>query len=122
MKGRAGKTPDAGASQTPLKQGPAKKLDEGLLSRASQEILAYTRENQPLLDRAERYGSRSRRLLEDGTESETAANKAERAWDELMAGLAALRVSFMDRNGEDRERAGAAFDHESRNIFPGQSA
>lgn len=102
--------------------GTPARLDAGLISKASQEILAYVRQNQPLLDRAERYGNRAERLSESGATSESASNKAERARQEILAGLAALRESFVERNGSNTEKAAAAFDHESRNALPDLAA
>lgn len=81
--------------------------DGRLVSAAEREILDYERQNRVLFERAERYDTKSERLLESGTPSEIARNRAERARQEIAAGLQALRASFVRRNGEGAE---AAFD------------
>lgn len=111
--------PDDGGRDEKSRAAPpasgAAKLDGTLLSKAADEVMSYASRNQPLFQRAERYGQRAERLSGEGASSETASNKAVRAREEILAGLAALRASFVNRNGEG---AGAAFDHESEGVVP----
>jgi hypothetical protein len=48
------------------------------------------------VDRATRLGEKARRLEASGTPSESARNRASRAREELDAGLAALKASFVE--------------------------
>ncbi|MGI8650732.1 MAG: hypothetical protein ACR2KW_10200 [Rubrobacter sp.] len=115
---RRDRKPEDDRSEAPARQPDAtasKPLDEALLSKAAQEILTYTRRNQPLFDRAERYGRRAERLSGEGTSSDTARNKAERSRQEILTGFSALRAAFIDENGTG---AGAAFDRESEGVIP----
>ncbi|MBD0358288.1 MAG: hypothetical protein ICV34_03450, partial [Rubrobacter sp.] len=57
--------------------------------------------------RALRLGEKAERLEEDGTPSESARNKAERACEEVVTGLAALRASFVEAT---KQKGGRVFD------------
>ena len=68
--------------------------DPALRSRAASVIGEYARAHATLFERAERLGEKAERLEKDGTPSESARNRAERARREVEAGLDALRASF----------------------------
>ncbi|MDP9454915.1 MAG: hypothetical protein CYG60_07275 [Actinobacteria bacterium] len=71
-------------------------------------IRDYLRSQATNLERAERLGERAARLEKAGIPSESARNRAERAREEVMAGLATLRGRFVEAAGN---RDGArAFD------------
>ncbi len=71
-------------------------------------VREYLRSQTTNLERAERLGERAERLEKEGIPSESARNRAERAREEVMAGLAALRRRFVEAAGS---RDGArAFD------------
>ena len=69
-------------------------------------IRDYLRSQAPNLERAERLGERAERLEKEGIPSESARNRAERAREEVKAGLAALRGRFVRAAGsKDGARA-----------------
>ncbi len=70
-----------------------------LESRASGMIREYLRSQAANLERAERLGERAERLEKAGIPSESARNRAERAREEVMAGLSALRHRFVEAAG-----------------------
>ena len=53
-------------------------------------------------ERAVRLGEKAERLEKAGTPSESARNRAERAREEVVAGLAALRASFVGATEKGR--------------------
>ena len=59
----------------------------------------YLRSQATNLERAERLGERAERLEKAGIPSESARNRAERAREEVMAGLSMLRRRFVDATG-----------------------
>ncbi len=75
----------------------------------------YAGEHVTLVERAERLAARARRLQEQGTPSESANNRAARAREEVEAGLAALRDTFVASEGQV---GGDAFDREVGRLFP----
>ncbi len=77
--------------------------------RAARILREYLGAHAANLERAVRLGEKAERLEEAGTPSESARNRAERAHGEVVAGLANLRVSFIEAAGE-REGAHATFD------------
>jgi len=85
---------DAGAVLTP-----------GLEARAERTVREHLNAYAENFERAVRLGEKAERL-EAGTPSESARNRAERAREEAVAGLAALRASFV---GATR-KGGHAFD------------
>jgi cobalamin biosynthesis Mg chelatase CobN len=70
-----------------------------LESRAARLVREYLRSQATNLERAERLGERAERLEKAGIPSESARNRAERARDEVMVGLAALRGRFVEAAG-----------------------
>ena len=62
-------------------------------------IREYLRTQATNLERAERLGERAERLEEAGIPSESARNRAERAREEVAAGLVALRRRFTQAVG-----------------------
>jgi hypothetical protein len=70
-----------------------------LESRASGMIREYLRLQATNLERAERLGERAERLEKAGIPSESARNRAERAREEVMTGLSALRRRFVEAAG-----------------------
>jgi hypothetical protein len=86
-----------------------------LASRAGTLIGRHAGEHATLFERAERLTARARRLEEQGTPSESANNRAVRAREEVEAGLAALRGTFVASEGW---AGGEAFDWEVGRRFP----
>jgi hypothetical protein len=89
-------------------------VDAGLHSEAASAIQGYAEAHAALFERAARLRERAERLEREGTPSESARNRAERARREVVEGLAALRASFADG---DRERV-RAFDREAGLRYP----
>jgi len=79
---------DAGAVLTP-----------GLEARAERTVREHLNTHAENFERVVRLGEKAERLEEAGTPSESARNRAERARREVVAGLAALRVSFVEATG-----------------------
>src|SRR5215213_2482291 len=77
---------------------------EGRAERILREHLGTQAES---FERALRLGEKAERLEEDGTPSESARNKAERACEEVVTGLAALRASFVEAT---KQKGGRVFD------------
>jgi hypothetical protein len=90
--------------------------DPALRSRAASVIQEYADAHATLIERAVRLGQKAERLEKEGTPSESARNRAERARREVRAGLAALRASFAaSARGRDGWRA---FDREVERRYP----
>ncbi|MDX6381171.1 MAG: hypothetical protein QOI57_2195 [Rubrobacteraceae bacterium] len=84
--------------------------------RAVQSLREYLDAHAANLERAVRLGEKAERLDKAGIPSESARNRAERAHGEVVAGLGALRASFVEAAGE---REGAhAFDHAVKLLCP----
>jgi hypothetical protein len=83
-----------------------------LRSRAASVIREYAHVHATLFERAERLREKAERLEKDGTPSESARNRAERARREVETGLDALRASFA--TSEERR----AFDREVERRYP----
>ena len=62
-------------------------------------VREYLRSQATNLERAERLGDRAARLEGAGIPSESARNRAERAREEVIAGLSALRRRFVEAAG-----------------------
>jgi hypothetical protein len=90
--------------------------DPALLLRAASEIREFAETHAGLFERAERLGAKAMRLERDGTPSESARNRAERARQEIEAHLVALRASFTTSTGEREGRR--AFDREVERRYP----
>ena len=90
--------------------------DPAVASRAGDAVGRYAGEHAAILERAERLATKARRLDEAGTPSESANNRAVRAWAEVEAGLTALRGRLVASDGEE---GGEAFDREVGRRFPG---
>ena len=67
------------------------------------------------LERAARLAEKAVRLERDGTPSDSARNRAERARGEVVAGLAALRARFVEAAGG---RGAGAFDRVVQALAP----
>lgn len=89
--------------------------DPALGVRAAFAVRRHADERAALLERAERLFGKALRLQEAGTPSESAGNRAERAWREVEEGLAALRASFVASEGDG---GGEAFDREFGRRYP----
>jgi hypothetical protein len=89
--------------------------DPAVRSRAASVIGEYARAHATLIERAERLREKAERLERDGTPSESARNRAERARREVEAGLDALRASFAASSRAERR----AFDREVERRYPG---
>ncbi|MDQ4002535.1 MAG: hypothetical protein M3259_01695 [Actinomycetota bacterium] len=79
-----------------------------LEARAEQTVREYLDAHASNLERAARLKEKAERLEKAGTPSESARNRAERARGEVVAGLAALRSSFVEAAG--RWEGAYAFD------------
>jgi hypothetical protein len=73
--------------------------EPALESRATRAIREYLDRHTTNLERAARLEKKAERLEKAGIPSESARNRAERARGEVVAGLAALRVSFVEATG-----------------------
>ena len=89
--------------------------DLAVASQAASAIKEYARDHAALFEREERLRAKAERLAKAGTPSESANNRAERAWMEIDAGLLALRERFAPSAGERRR----AFDREAVRLYPG---
>ena len=85
-----------------------------MASQAASAIKEYAREHAALFEREERLRTKAERLAQEGTPSESANNRAERARTEIEAGLLALRERFAPSAGERRR----VFDHEAGRLYP----
>ena len=81
-------------------------LTPGLEARAERTVREHLNTHAENFERAVRLGEKAERRKEAGTPSESARNRAERAREEAVAGLAALRASFVGAT----EKGGHAFD------------
>jgi hypothetical protein len=100
----------------PRRTGGSASENHALRSRAASVIREYTDAHATLFERAERLREKADRLEKDGTPSESARNRAERARREIEIGLAALRASFAASvGGRDGWRA---FDREVERRYP----
>lgn len=70
--------------------------------RAEQTVHEHLETHAASFDRARRLGEKAERLEEAGTPNESARNRAERAREEVVAELAALRASFIEATGRRR--------------------
>jgi hypothetical protein len=98
------------------RKGGSAPENHALRSRAASVIREYANAHATLFERAERLREKADRLEKDGTPSESAHNRAERARREIEVGLAALRASFAASvGGRDGWRA---FDREVERRYP----
>lgn len=104
--------------RTPRKPRPGETVgpDPELRSRAAGAIRAYAEAHSALFERAERLRARAERLEGEGTPSDSARNRAERAEREVESGLSELRASFAASEG-GRE-GHIAFDREVQLHYP----
>ncbi len=87
-----------------------------LRGRAAKDIREYAEENEVLFNRASRFEEKAERLQSsDGTTSESAQRRAERARTEIRAGLSVLRSSFASAHGDEGL---LAFDTELETLYP----
>ncbi len=70
-----------------------------LESRAARAVREYLDAHAASLERAARLEEKAERLERAGTPSESVRNRAQRAREEVVAGLAALRASFVKAAG-----------------------
>lgn len=96
------------ALSLPFARNEKQKVPVALETRAAKLVSEYLRSQATNLERAERLGERAERLEKAGIPSESARNRAERAKEEVMVGLSALRSRFVKTSG-GREGA-RAFD------------
>ena len=78
-----------------------------LEARAERILREHLGTQAESFERALRLGEKAERLEEDGTPSESARNKAERACEEVVTGLTALRASFVEAT---KQKGGRVFD------------
>lgn len=86
-------------------------------SEARDTVRRYFEEQTASVDRAVRFREQAERLEGEGTPSESARNKAERARWEVASGLSTLRASFIAGQGGEPEAA-REFDREVERTFP----
>ena len=92
--------------------------DAALRSRAASVIGEYADAHSTLFERAERLREKADRLEKNGTPSESARNRAERAMREVEAGLAALRASFESEASAGGSEGRRVFDREVERRYP----
>ena len=95
--------------------GPTPGRDPALERRVAAVISRHAGANATLFERAERLTEKTTRLERAGTPSDSASNRAARARGEVEAGLATLRASFVDAEGDE---GGRAFDREVARRYP----
>jgi hypothetical protein len=78
-----------------------------LEAKAERTLCEHLGAHAENFERAVRLGKKAKRLEEDGTPSESARNRAERARAEVVTGLAALRASFVEAT---EKQGGRVFD------------
>lgn len=76
-----------------------------LENRAERVVREYLEAHAHSVERAARLQEKAGRLEREGTPSESARNRAERARGEVAAGLAALRFRFVEGMGREGARA-----------------
>jgi len=74
-------------------------------SRAVRSVREYLDAHAANLERAVRLEEKAERLEEAGIPSESARNRAERAREEVVPGLVAMRASFFEATGHEEVRA-----------------
>ena len=90
--------------------------DAALERRAAQVVNEYLDAHAGILERAARLEEKAERLDQAGTPSESARNRAERAREEIVSGLSALRASFVEPvEGQD---GAAALDVVAETLCP----
>lgn len=95
---------------------PGSEPDADLRYRAAEAIRGYVEAHPALFERAERLRARAERLKTEGTPSDSACNRAERAESEVEAGIASLRESFA--RAESGREGYSAFDREVQLRYP----
>jgi hypothetical protein len=85
-------------------------------SQAAAAIREYADSQATLFERAERLRERAERLENEGTPSDSARNRAERAESEVATGLVSLRASFSADSSTREKRL--AFDQEVEALYP----
>ena len=86
-----------------------------LEARAERILREHLGTQAESFERAVRLGEKAGRLEEAGTPSESARNRAERAREEVVAGLAALRASFVEAA---EKKGGRVFDRVLEQRYP----
>ena len=82
------------------------RVPAALESRAARAVREYLDAHAADLERAARLREKAERLEKASTPSESVRNQAERAREEVVAGLTALRASFVkNTGGRDGTRA-----------------
>ncbi len=76
-----------------------------LENRAARVVREYLAAHAEIVERAARLQEKAGRLEREGTPSESARNRAERARGEVTAGLGALRDRFVETVGREGARA-----------------
>lgn len=89
---------------------------EVLQPTAAQELEAFRRADPAPFERADRLREKAERTGSDGTPSESARLRADRAREEVLAALAGVRAAFVGAHGDG---AGEAFDLEFEARYPG---
>jgi predicted AAA+ superfamily ATPase len=90
--------------------------EAALEPRAARALREHLDAHAANLERAVRLGEKAERLEKAGIPNESARNQAERARGEVVAGLAALRASFIEAAGG--RKAARAFDRVLEVLYP----
>jgi hypothetical protein len=83
----------------------AEDAPDPLENRAARVVREYLDAHAEMVERAARLQEKAGRLEREGTPSESARNRAERAHGEVAAGLLALRARFVAAVGREGARA-----------------
>lgn len=94
-----------GLTRRGREQGGAEDAPDPLENRAVRVVREYLDAHAQSVERAARLQEKAGRLEREGTPSESARNRAERARGEVAAGLAALRARFVETVGREGARA-----------------
>ena len=94
-----------GLTRRGREQSDTQDAPDPLESRARRVVREYLAAHAESVERAARLQEKAGRLEKEGTPSESARNRAERARGEVAAGLAALRDRFVATVGREGARA-----------------
>ena len=105
---RADRSPSDGApaaSPPVASNGVSREIGEEAHRRAAKALEECLRKNATNLDRAVRMRDQAERLYREGTPSDSAHNRAERAREEVADGIARLRRAMISSGDEESARA-----------------
>lgn len=85
--------------------GASREIGEEARRRAAKALEEYLRHNATNLDRAARMRDQADRLDREGTPSDSARNRADRAREEVADGISRLRRAMISSGDEESARA-----------------